>query len=357
VPGVAAKAAATVPEPSRGHLFFCEECIVHGGQRSQRIKLERPSRAGIYQVVGANPGWDYQISVWYVINERTQGLARLGIDPAGGDDPEAPGIVWASGAERQRWAQLTVRATAAERAVTIFLEMEGGEKGPVDGCFDDVELVPVQPFCPEKEEERPDEPPREEIVCVNFTDLKPGTRIEPVYEKDGFCFGLPQGHELFHVIASGDPIGQSKLLTAAMGISVKLPFPSDWVSVRLTILGGQPPSVKALDRDGNVVGQAEGTTAHNKLQTLEITAPGIVALHIEGRGREGLLYEVCARRDWRKEKEPHREKEQDDRGFVAPQPPGGFDLKANLARSLARVENNIRLAGINRRAGESGSKD
>lgn len=360
--GVHMAAVSTPPEAQGGNLFFCEECIVHGGQRSQRIRLDRPSRAGIYQQVGANPGWDYQISAWYVINERTQGgVARLGIDPEGGDDPEAPGIVWAEGAERQHWAQLTVRATAAARAITIFLETEGGERGQVDACFDDVSLVPIQPFCPEGERPRPDKPPQEVMYCVDFTDLEPGTRLQSGYEKNGFKFHWHQDGQV-SIIAAGPPPGQSKLTVPVMGLIVELPFPSNQVVIRLANVGGQPISIKALNSDEQVVGEASAPPAHDQLQTLEINAPGIVLLYIEGRGREGLLYQICARRDRRKEKDPKKdpkeEREKHGRGATLLQPAETFDLKAGIARSRARVEKNIRLAGKTAgRTTHTGSKD
>jgi PKD repeat protein len=284
-------------------IFFCEECIVHEGQRSQRIKVARSLRAGIYQRVGSNVGWDYQISVWYVINERTEGKARLGIDPEGGDDSAAPTVVWAEGSERQRWAQLTVRATAARRSITIFLETESGKAGHVDVCFDEAALFPVQPFCL-PDEVRPEEPPKEETRCVDFTDLKPGTQLTPLYENAGFTFDSPYPHQVFHIVAAGPPVGQSKLAIPVMGLIIGLPFPSDLVQIRLTHFGGQPPTIVALNRNGQPVGQATGQTANNQLQTLEIAAPGIVTLRIEGKGRETLLYEICARRDWRKDENP-----------------------------------------------------
>ena len=65
-----------------GGAYDCEECIVHEGQRSQRITPRPDSRAGVLQRFGANPGWSYQVSSWAFVEEGAS--AWLGIDPLGG---------------------------------------------------------------------------------------------------------------------------------------------------------------------------------------------------------------------------------------------------------------------------------
>jgi hypothetical protein len=285
----------TLPDVS-AEIFACEKCCVHGGQRSQRIQLQHPFRAGIYQQIGANPGWDYQVSTWYTLNEEADGIARLGIDPEGGTDPAAPSIVWIAGQERRHWAQLTERVTARGNAITIFLETTGVERGTTaDTCFDDVALVPIQPFCPE-DQASPEEPPREE-VCVDFTGLEPGTEVPAVYDKSGFTFAaLDQQPQ--PIVAWGVPMGQSKLLLRAGRLTIDLPFPSDFVRVRVAQHTGQPIEITAENSAGDVVGHAQALSTEATLHTLEIAAPGIVRLLVSGGGGEALLFEVCARRLW-----------------------------------------------------------
>lgn len=174
--------AATIAEFARpshsvalpGGTFDAEEFIVDGGDRSQRIQADGQTRAGVYQRIGANPGWCYQITAWYCLLETSGGMARLGVDPAGGVDATAPGVVWMTGRTKGRWEELTARIVAQKDGITIFVEGVGEyqltreeeeemSEDPAVGreprdtgaevCFDRVGLIPIQPFCP------PDRPP------------------------------------------------------------------------------------------------------------------------------------------------------------------------------------------------------
>jgi hypothetical protein len=121
-------------------LFQCESCVVHGGRRSQRIGLVGGFVAGVTQRLGTNPGWDYQVSAWFHLEERGAGRYRLGIDPTGGTDPASETVAWWEGNEQLRWAQLAGRVTARGSALTIFLEADV-ERGAV--YLDDVTVIPV----------------------------------------------------------------------------------------------------------------------------------------------------------------------------------------------------------------------
>lgn len=299
--GAAGTSSAQPPPERSTQIFSCEECCVHDGQRSQRMKLDRSVRAGIYQQIGANPEWDYQVSVWYFLDEVQNGTARLGIDPEGGTEPDSPSIVWNEGTERQQWAQLSERVAATGDVITIFLEAAGQEKGGTDACFDDVALIPIQPHCPPEEEPEPEKPrperPKPREVCVNFTDLQPYTEVPAVYAKEGFTFSALDNQPQ-KIVTWGVPTGQNKLELRAAGIFVDLPFTADYVKVRASHYS-KPVQVIALDSNGNAVGQATAPPIQDVLHTLEIAAPGIVRLRVMGGGGEALLFEVCARRDWR----------------------------------------------------------
>jgi PKD repeat protein len=287
---------ATAAGVLSGELFFAEEFLVHGGQRCQRIRGEGSFRSGIYQHLGANPGWDYQIAAWYAINEPIGGTARLGIDPKGGTDPAAPEIVWVAGQERRQWAPLAVRAGAQADRITIFLEAlppgQRPERGArFDVCFDDVALIAIQPFCPEPQPE----PPKPSEVCVIFADLPPGTEIPPRYQRSGFAFHtLDQKPR--RIVALGEPAGQSKLALGS-GVIVDPPFPTEGVRLRLAPSSRAPVEIVAVDRSGNVVDRVTAPAAISGLQTVELTAHGIVRLQVTTRGGEATLFEVCVRRD------------------------------------------------------------
>lgn len=277
--------------PVQAGVFSCEKCVVHGGQRSQHVRVPTQGRAGIYQKVGANPGWDYQVTVWYSIAERTVGAARLGLDPSGRVDPSAESVVWSSGADLLDWTQLMGRITARSDALTIFLDADRGGRGSPEIYFDDVSLLAIQPFCSESE---PDRPPVRERVCVDFKDFRPGTELAPVLETQGFIFQA-QDKQVLEVVGWGLPIGQSKLHLRAGGLFVQLPCIANWVRITGAFYSGPPLTVLALGSDGQVVAQAVMPPEPEMLHTLEIQAPATAALIFRGGGGEGLLYEVCVR--------------------------------------------------------------
>jgi hypothetical protein len=307
-PSLAPPAVAPV---AGSDIFSAEEYIVHEGERSQRIRFIGKSRAGMYQIVGANPGWDYQITAWYSLNEQaggvsqllqdidtaaditpadaTGGTARLGIDPEGKRDPSSMQIMWAEGYLRHNWAQLSVRATAQAECITIYLEGLGAGRLGVDVCFDDVALIAVQPFCPPKKPRR---------LCVDFADLKPETRLAPTYSTEGFKFvALDQQPQL--IVAAGQPIGQSKLQFGSRGLEIDLPFVSDDVSVTLSSTQRDViVQVTAYDAYGQSVAQKSTSSTGGAAQTVELQGSGMTQLRLVGR-EENLLVEVCAR------EEPH----------------------------------------------------
>jgi FOG: PKD repeat len=278
-------------------VFSCEECVVRDGQRSQRIRVTNGQRAGIYQKVGANPGWDYQITAWYTIAARASGTTRLGIDPLGGTAPDASSVVWMAGSESPDWAQLAIRAVAGAKAsrITIFLEAaagtsDAGTAGLADVCFDDVRLVPVQPFCPD---EKPPQPKPEE-TCVDFTDLHPDSEFPSGTVLKGFRFTMLDGKPS-RIVSYGPPPGISKL-QLGRGVIVDLPFAADWVRVRLAPMERLPIEVVAIDSDGKVLQTAATIPGGPGEQQLVLNAAGIVRVQITTKGFEATLIEICAGR-------------------------------------------------------------
>jgi hypothetical protein len=122
-----------------GSPFVAEEMVVHDGQRSQHVRGSGTSVFGLHQSIGANVGWDYQVSFWYHVGSSGAGTVRLGIDPTGGIDPAAPATVWASALTSPRGVSWRA-CQATARAITVFLEYQndGGTSG---AWFDSVELL------------------------------------------------------------------------------------------------------------------------------------------------------------------------------------------------------------------------
>jgi hypothetical protein len=86
-----------------------------------------PYTAGIYQVVSVMPGLVYQTDIGWAAaacnNTTCDNMQRrLGLDPSGGTDPQAPSVVWSRieyGADK--WPDLTVSARAAGPKMTVFV--------------------------------------------------------------------------------------------------------------------------------------------------------------------------------------------------------------------------------------------
>ena len=259
-------------------VFVAEALLVHSGRRSQRIVTERHTRAGILQQVGTNVGWDYQVSAWYSLAERHGGTTRLGLDPAGGSDPDAPGVVWSDGVERREWVELAGRVSAQAKLLTIFLEADAGA-GAVDACFDDVALVPIQPFCPAT-------PPPPEERCVDFADLGLRAELPPSFERDGFRFASADGSPQY-IVSWGAPPGVGKLLFHSAGVEIALPFAARRVTLLFAQGAKDSPTVAGLDPDGDVVATAAQAP-------YVLTADGMVALVVKGGAGEAALVSLCA---------------------------------------------------------------
>jgi hypothetical protein len=296
--------------PAADDIFVAEEMLVHGGERAQRIRFEGTGNAGILQCVGANKAWDYQITAWYSLHPQaggasqamvdendippdplTAGVARLGIDPLGGTDPRAASVVWSEGRMRGEWAQLAVRAVAERSQITIFLEGMGDEGLKTDVAFDDVALIPVQPFCVEKEPEEPQpERPKPEERCVDFRGMQCGD-VPPHFERDGFIF-ICSDKQAQQIVAWGEPAAVPKLEMRSMELIV-LPFVATQVELTLFAKAG---AVRAIARDAHDKTLVESQSTGSGVEVLTLDANGIVEVQLVARGGETLIVKVCASR-------------------------------------------------------------
>jgi hypothetical protein len=90
---------------------------------------------GVYQTVYVTPGTAYSFSIWVNAedgwNDGSESISsQIGIDPAGGSDPNAATVVWTApawygGAERVNnvWYQDEVSAVAQGQWLTVFMKM------------------------------------------------------------------------------------------------------------------------------------------------------------------------------------------------------------------------------------------
>ncbi|MDD5507670.1 MAG: PKD domain-containing protein [Bacteroidales bacterium] len=284
VPGITA-----LPDQLAGIKFLPAEFILHSGQRSQQILLERTGAAGIWQQVGTNPGWDYQVSAWYHLNENFGGKCRLGIDPKGGKDPSSADILWTEGQMKHEWDQLAGRITAQGNILTIFLEVRS-DKEPAHAWFDDVRILPYP--CPLEEPVREEEEPEgPKSRCVNWKEEKKERNVGPKYEKDGFSFSSIDKTDL-RIVLWGKPEGTGKLSVPPKGLSVALPFTARIVTATMIRYHSDRHFMEAYDRDGNLLGTVS-SSLQGESELLKLEMEGIAGLVFRGGGNETLLIELC----------------------------------------------------------------
>ena len=295
---------------ARGEAKFSpEQYVVHGdgrrGQRSQQIAARGAGRAGIRQSVGANVGWDYQVNAWFHLTATPEGpvaatRCRLGIDPAGGNQPDAATIVWTDNADRAEWICLATRATATARAITIFLEIESGADAKegaariVDTLWiDNVEMVPYPCALGDAP---PCRPPEREELCVDWKDEKGPRVLGTTYTDSGFTFEAASGEPL-RLVLWGAPTGQSKLQIPERGLRVRLPFAAGRVVAHVWSGTSKPIRMGAIDGAGNQLGAVAtaGESDPAAPDALELQAAGMAELMFGGGG-EGALVDLCIER-------------------------------------------------------------
>jgi hypothetical protein len=287
--------------------FSAEGHLIRQGEYAQRIRPMAGQRAGLWQRVGANAGWEYQITAWYSLAQRADeadvtdpdpedantwarpDCARLGIDPLGGADPSSPTIVWSRGTNRLEWCQLVASACAEGHAITIFLEAAGGDLLSADVCFDHVALIPTCRVLSPKS----NPPPVKQ--CCSFEN-NPLGRVHAPLHQAGFAFSA-QDVSFLEIVSVGSAVGTHKLVVPAQSLMVALPFDATVVVATLVALREETTAtLEALDA-------TEATIATVKtplpLGTSDVSVSG-AAIHSVvvtcGKGA-GLLVRICASTD------------------------------------------------------------
>ncbi len=81
-----------------------------------------PFIAGIYQQVPVTPGVVYQTDIGWAAQDKPDFERKLGLDPTGGTNPQAPTIIWSrSETGFDKWPDLTVSARATGPTMTVFV--------------------------------------------------------------------------------------------------------------------------------------------------------------------------------------------------------------------------------------------
>jgi len=108
----------------------------HRGDWAQKVAGHASFRAGIYRPIPIAPGKTYDIHVFAHLYQYGGGMARLGVDPAGGFNPNA--AVWSQMADLGTWIELTNGGKATSNYITIFLEGQSLLDDNTNAYFDDL---------------------------------------------------------------------------------------------------------------------------------------------------------------------------------------------------------------------------
>jgi hypothetical protein len=131
---------------------------------AMRDKFESWVATG-YQPVAATPGTTYEMGafvfIWTCndeqyscindvgqrISRKETARARIGIDPTGGQDPNAGSVVWGPWVQYfDEYQGTQVRATASANQVTVFLQGDSGTAMAFNEVYwDDISLLPTTP--------------------------------------------------------------------------------------------------------------------------------------------------------------------------------------------------------------------
>jgi hypothetical protein len=116
--------------------FDGEENTRRSGDWAQKVSGHASFRAGVYRHVPIAQGQTYDVHVFAHLYEYGGGMARLGVDPAGGTNPDV--AVWSQMADLGVWIELTNGGAATSNYITIFLEGQSLKDDNTNTYFDDL---------------------------------------------------------------------------------------------------------------------------------------------------------------------------------------------------------------------------
>ena len=279
--------------------FAADHSVLRSGRASQAVH-RRDAAVGLRQRIGANPGWDYQVTAHCHAPAASSGKGEwaVGIDPNGGDDPDDSAIVWTRASATTAWRPISVRATAVGTAITIFVMLDGPssksstDAGPTraSGYVDEVALLAIP--CPLPKIRRQKAPPEPERTCIDWKGEEAPQRLGPDTERGRAHFHVAAGEESLQLVALGvDGVG---LLLPARGLIVELPAPAADVDAIVAVHGSGDVRVVAIGDDGGAAGSGTGTDAGGRIRTISLRAGGASTFLVAARpGAEAALTELC----------------------------------------------------------------
>ncbi|WP_010664085.1 PKD domain-containing protein [Marinilabilia salmonicolor] len=271
--------------------FAPEEFIVHEGQRSQVVRLTEQGAAGIFQNLGTNIGWDYQVIIWYHLSETDKGArCMLGIDPYGNEDPLSTNIVWNERYDRFNWYCITCRVTALANEISIFIKLVNTSK-VAKVYIDDVRFSPYP--CPLKLNKPIIEPePEPTQLCVDWADEQTEREVGIEYSKNNFDFSSIDPQQPLKIVFWGQPVGTGKLWFSNKGVQVKLPYASFKVEVTYVLNTKSILYLYGYNQDDDLIVEARNEYLIAP-ETTTLEGDGITYLKLFGGLNEAMIIKIC----------------------------------------------------------------
>lgn len=141
------KAGSAAPRRAR---FAADARAERDGQRAQLVEIGGAVIAGIVQTLCVNRDWAYELEARFNLPLRSGGVAMIGIDPTGGDDPLSAHVIWIEASPGDDWQTAAVRATAEEEELSVYLGIAARTAGSNTIRWDSAHLAMIQPWCPEQ---------------------------------------------------------------------------------------------------------------------------------------------------------------------------------------------------------------
>ena len=271
--------------PTPQDAFFCEKCYVYDGLSSQRIKASGNTFIGLYQQLGANKDWIYQVEGFYMLQDHL-GIAKLGIDPYGQTDPSSPNIVWAEGSIDKEWSHLLQRTCAKSDIITVFLGIEAHSETSIECCFDTIMVTAMQNLdCEGALEALTDEK-----ISIDFIDVNPESVASHQWSYQQVNF-FAMGQEP-HRLVRNFPPDQLQCLHLSEGTILEFDTPVSELVLSLRYPKTLYIKTVSLDAKGNILAiNQQQLTQPNTV--LRISGNEIRRVQVLIRGEGGALAGLC----------------------------------------------------------------
>jgi hypothetical protein len=254
-------------KPAQGRNFagafrgVASHIVNDDGHWAQEVNLRGSGVAGIVQKIDVNEGWQYELTACFNFPiMASTAKVRLGIDPLGESDPQAPQIVWVDSKMHFDWQNITVRTQAENKQITLFLGLEQTDDRESIVRWDSAMLYQIQPHHCKSDT------PEEKVECLEFSELKENLQITGSFEHKGYLIQTENTGQGMAIATIGESQDIKSLAFTSPLLKVILPNFTKFVLIEMANFDGRAIHISLL-RDNSVVSN-ENEIIHNGMKTL-----------------------------------------------------------------------------------------